>query len=133
MLYNINKICHFICSNKILIFFFQNGYLEGETVANTSYQISIGDWSSHQPVQSSSNNMLWTSPPATQHHEGHIVWSNETAALEEAAQQDGWPPSELPVDSLEPDWSSQGGNVEVDQTPLQNQLRKNKECKYFFL
>ena len=23
------------------------------------------------------------------------------------------------------------GNVEVDQTPLQNQLQKNKECEYF--
>ncbi len=24
----------------------------------------------------------------------------------------------------------EGGNVEVDQTPLQNQIKKNKECKY---
>ena len=24
-----------------------------------------------------------------------------------------------------------GGNVEVDQTPLQNQLQKNKECKWW--
>ena len=32
---------------------------------------------------------------------------------------------------MEKDWKMEGGNVEVDQTPLQNQLKKNKECKWF--
>ena len=40
-----------------------------------------------------------------------------------------WP--QAMADGQEPDWSSQGGNVEVDQTPLQNQIQKNKECKSF--
>ena len=31
---------------------------------------------------------------------------------------------------VEKDWKMEGGNVEVDQTPLQNQLKKNKECKF---
>ncbi len=44
-----------------------------------------------------------------------------------------WPQQAMADGSTcqEPDWSSQGGNVEVDQTPLQNQIQKNKECKSF--
>ena len=72
--------------------------------------------------------IMWGNPSdshdSDQHN--HLLSDSDLNGDIEGVQ---WP--QAMADGQEPDWSSQGGNVEVDQTPLQNQIQKNKECKSF--
>jgi len=79
-------------------------------------------------------------PPSSTSQEIHHLAPSRTGQ-QEAAGGKGLPPcfvleqedqGDEEVDwskyeMYERDWTSEGGNVEVDKTPLQNQLKKNKE------
>ncbi len=82
----------------------------------------------------------------TSDNNGGIMWGNPTSSHDSDHHNhllsdsdlngdiDGvhWPQAVVDGGSSEePDWSSQGGNVEVDQTPLQNHIQKNKEGKFY--